>query len=940
MRYYEDPGHTSENRLPPRSWYLPSGEGQYQLLNGEWRFAFFENGDRIKEVDEWSIIEVPSCWQLKGYENPNYTNVKYPYPCDPPYVPSVNPVGVYEREFAIDRLDFCHYFVFEGVSSCAELFINGRRVGYTQGSRLMAEFDITPYVVKGINRVRIKVHKWCCGSYLEDQDSFRYNGIFRDVYILSRPKGHIVDVNIRTEGNDIVCFADRPCSVSVYDKEQLIGEQKLENGPCRITLEQPIYWNAEQPYLYTVCFAACGEVIERKIGFRTIGISDAKELLINGTAVKLKGVNHHDTHPRNGWCMSEEELLHDLKRMKECNINTIRTSHYPPSPRFLDHCDEMGFYVVLENDMEAHGFLCQYAEGQPHDRSNWTCNHPQWKKELVERMSRTYERDKIHTSIIFWSLGNESGHGDNHAAMAEYLWSKDVQRLVHYEGASWVDGKGCTDVYSRMYASIEEITRLAETGEKEQPIFLCEYAHAMGNGPGCVWDYWEAICAHKSLIGGCIWEWADHVVMDGDVPCYGGDFEGELTHDGNFCCDGMVMSDRSDKPGTMEIKNTYAPFRVYWQDGSIAVENRFDFCSFGGYHFDYDITCDGDSLEQASVMADTPPKGRFCIAPAMALPSTCRYGCYAKVTMKDSSGWELGTLQVEIPTKRVSEPVTAAPLVLYEEEFDVVAEGEGFRYVFSKQYGGFTSICIRGKEQLLEPMRLSYCRAATDNDRDMKPLWDNVTVMRGENLDCVFQHVYDIAVEDNRLLVKASAAGVSRAPFFHYTLALAFFEDGRVKIDLKGKVREGVVWLPRLGFEFKLPYEQDSFRYFGNGPMESYRDMAHHGWIGWHESCADDEYFEYVRPQEHGNHTAVKRLELKGSLWFEADDAMEVSVLHHSIAQLEKATHIDELEPSDGTHIRVDYKVSGIGTNSCGPLTLPKYRLDEKEISFGFTMGL
>ncbi len=935
MRYYENPEKTGENRLKPRSWYVPAGAAERNLLNGPWNFAFFEDGDRVGEVEEWDSIEVPSCWQRKGVEHPNYTNVPYPYPCDPPYVPMLNPMGVYERTFEIPAGDLCHYFVFEGVSSFAELFINGQRVGYTQGSHLMAEFDITSFVTPGQNRVQVRVRKWCCGSYLEDQDAFRYNGIFRDVYVLSRPKGHLTDLDFRTEGDDILLTVDVPCSVSVYDGETLLSQQEVEAGTSRIPVENPTLWNAEKPYLYTLRLEACGEIITRRVGFRTIALSAENELLINGVPVKLKGVNHHDTHPEKGWCMSEEDLRRDLELMKTYNMNAVRTSHYPPSPVFLDLCDEMGFYVVLENDMEAHGFLVDCAP----NKDKRTCNDPIWQKELVERMRRTYERDKVHPSIIMWSLGNESDHGENHRAMSEFLWSRDSQRLVHYEGASVADGEGQTDVYSRMYPTMEQIDTWAKTGEKKQPIFLCEYCHAMGNGPGSIWDYWEIIYAHKSIIGGCIWEWADHVVLENGSPRYGGDFPGELTHDGNFCCDGMVFHDRSPKPGSEEIRNTYAPFRIRWEDGRIVVKNCFDFTSFRGYTFQVDFTRDGESFETLSLTPDTLPGEEFSASPK-ALPEACRYGCHVRVVMKNGDGRELGCLQEALPVPVKAEAIQSAPLSLKEEGLDVVAEGAGFRYVFSKQLGGFTSIQIGGKEQLLAPTHLSFYRAATDNDvHEMQQKWACANSTQGENLDRVSTHVYDAKVEANRLTLTASAAGVSRSPIFRYTLELAFYEDGQVKIDLKGQVRENAIWLPRLGFEFKLPYEQSAFRYFGNGPWDSYADMSHHGWIGWHESDADREYVPYARPQEHGNHVAVKRLEMADSLWFQADETMEIAVLHHSIHQLEKANHTDELIPSDGTHVRVDYKVSGIGSNSCGWLPAPKYQLCEKEVSFGFTMG-
>ena len=942
MRFYENPNKTSDKRLAPRSWYIPEGECNYTLLNGKWKFAFFENGDAVEEIIRWESTEVPSCWQTQGYENPNYTNVNYPYPCDPPYVPNINPMGVYEREFDITDTAKRHYIVFEGVSSCAEVYINGKYAGFTQGSHMQAEFDISEFIVAGTNTVRVYVRKWCCGSYLEDQDFFRFNGIFRDVYILSRPKGHIFDIYIRTYGNEIHCTADRPCVVALYDGETLLDTKESSDGKCVFTVADPVFWNAEQPYLYTVKFAACGEVITRKIGFRTVSVSENFELLINGSPVKLKGVNHHDTDPNNGWCMSDSDILRDLELMKKLNINTIRTSHYPPSPRFLDYCDEMGFYVVLEADLETHGIIRRFANvGYRYDveSTDWPCSNPEWKKEFVERMQRAYERDKIHTSIIMWSDGNESGHGANHKAMLDWVRQRDDTRLLHAEGASYVENLTDADVYSRMYPSIEGICKWAEDEKLNQPVFMCEYSHSMGNGPGDVWDYWDAIYAHKKLIGGCIWEWADHTVVQDGVQRYGGDFKGELTNDGNFCCDGMVFADRSLKPGSYEVKAAYAPFRISWNNGCLEVKNCFDFLSFDGYTFEYDITVDGESLEKRIVTANTKPHESFNITPVAELPESCALGMYASVKMSDGAGQELSTLQVQIPCKTVKSAKEKYPLSLEDGKFFVKASGENFSYTFSKQQGNFTSMIINGAEQLTGPVILSYFRACTDNDRNMQALWNNMNIWQGENLDCVFCHVYDTKVSGNTVKVTASAAGVSRSPFFRYELSLNFFTDGSIDITLDGKIRENVVWLPRLGFEFKLPYENDNFRYYGNGPLESYCDMTHHGTVGWFDSEADREYVNYICPQEHGNHTDTKVLEI-GDMRITADGKMDICVLHHSIEQIAKAEHTDELAPSDKTHVRIDYKVSGIGSNSCGPGLAEKYRLDEKDIHFGFNIGI
>ena len=392
MRFYENPKKTYENREKPRAYYIPEGEAKYTLLNGVWNFAFFENSDFAEEPKKWDKIDVPSCWQIKGYENPNYTNINYPFLCDMPYVPNINPMGVYEREFDVENPDFDQYIVFEGVSSCVVLYINGQYVGFSQGSHLQAEFDITKFVKKGKNTIRANVYKWCAGSYLEDQDFFRFNGIFRDVYLLSRPKGHLKDFEIKTLYNKKINLkADKSVVAKLYDGETLLDTQ--EGAKVSFTVENPKLWNAETPNLYTLVIECAGEIITQKVGLRKIAVSSKKELLINGSPVKLKGINHHDTHKFNGWTMTDEEVYNDLVLIKSLNMNCVRTSHYPPCPKFVDYCDEIGLYVVLECDNETHGILRRKANvGYSYDMEEnaWPMNHPDWKNEHVNRMERTY----------------------------------------------------------------------------------------------------------------------------------------------------------------------------------------------------------------------------------------------------------------------------------------------------------------------------------------------------------------------------------------------------------------------------------------------------------------------------------------------------------------------------------------------------------------------
>lgn len=949
MRRYEDLKRISENRLPQRSYYIP--ETGYTLLNGVWDFKFY-NADYEEEYaqKEWGKIPVPSCWQMEGYEAPNYANVAYPFPCDPPYVPDVNPMGVYRRDFEVADAERKTYIVFEGVSSCLELYINDIFAGYSQGSHLQAEFDISDYVKDGKNTIVAKVRKWCSGSYLEDQDCFRFNGIFRDVYILSRPQGHIKDIDITTEKDIVTATFDGKGKVSLLDGEKLLDTVYAEKE-ASFKVENPIMWNVEKPHLYELRFEYADEVISQKVGFVTYEIGKEKEFLVNGAEVKLKGVNRHDTHAQNGWCMTDEELRCDLELMKKLNINTIRTAHYPPTPKFLDMCDELGFYVMLETDLECHGFGMREAGGCGYDFQNnpiWSCTNPEWKESFVERMERAYNRDKNHCSIFSWSTGNESGHGDNHLAMIEYIKAHDRKRLVHCEDASkaseFIDKYGeeiatyaeRADIHSRMYESLDGVREKAENPDFCRPYFLCEYSHAMGNGPGDVADYWELIYKHKKLIGGCIWEWKDHTVLVDGVPKYGGDFKGELTNDKNFCADGMVFHDRTLKAGSLEVKYVYQNMDCELSGNILTVFNRFDFTNLSEYEFRYQIKADGKITDEKRLRLDIEPKKSAEIE--IKLPKSCRLGAYVHCYLCDKDGGIIAQKQLalDIPleiTKKSGEYAKAE-----EKKHCIIFSGETFEYTFSKHLGTFVSIKKNGEEQLFAPMRITSMRAPIDNERKIRQLWYWGNVWQGENLDRQFDKVYECTFKNTRITVSGSLAGVSRTPYFRYTAEYTVMSDGEIKVSLVGKVKEECMWLPRLGFELKLPKDKTEFKYFGMGPYENYIDMHRASMVDWYESDAAREYVNYIVPQEHGNRTKTKILEFDGGLCFESSTGMEINVSMYTTKALMDAMHQDELKKSDFVNVRIDYKNSGIGSASCGPDLQEKYRLSEKDISFGFVI--
>lgn len=945
MRKYESLKQTSENREPQRAYYIPydslekalegkkENSAYYRLLNGRWNFAYFKRDIDVPEIImAWDTVSVPSCWQTLGYENPGYTNVNYPHPIDVPYVPDDNPCGVYSRSFTIDAAwnGRKTYIVFEGVSSCMFLYVNGKYVGFTQGSHLQAEFDISDYVSEGENTVTARVLKWCVGSYLEDQDFFRYSGIFRDVYLLSREENHIKDVYIKADTKTITVDAE---NYEIYD-----------NGVKLDSIDKPILWNAENPHLYTVVVRGKTEYIPFLVGMREISISDKLELLINGVPVILKGVNHHDTHPKNGYCLTEEDILKDLTAMKELNINTIRTSHYPPTPEFLNMCDRMGFYVVDETDIETHGFATRTGshhggydvDGNP----VWPCVNPDFKEEFVNRIQRMVERDKNHACVIMWSTGNESGHGENHKCMIRWAKQRDNSRLIHCEDASRKGDFDAADVISQMYHSVAQLEGYAHDDKICRPFFLCEYAHAMGNGPGDVYDYMELFRKYPKLIGGCIWEWADHVAMVGDVQKYGGDF-GELTSDGNFCCDGLVFSDRSFKAGSLNAKYAYQYFDTELCGNKIKVTNWHDFTNLDKYMIIMSLSVDGEITEEKEMHISLEPHAQTEMEIPFEVPAECELGVYLNISLVNEHGDETGMMQHKLCSAVKPVCVSRPHSGITEDAVRIYISGEGYSYIFNKHYGAFESIIKDGREQLAGFSRLTAWRAPTDNDRSVKKEWgyiDNDN-WAGENMNRQFSKVYSCVLDGNTVTVCGALAGVARMPFVRYTTEYRFFENGEVKVTLCGKLREDLkTFLPRLGFEFTSPVMNDSFIYYGMGEDECYCDMNRHAKVGMYESDARAQYVKYVMPQEHGNHIRTKLLKMNNGLTFATDGEFEFNVSEYTSEALTEAMHTDELRGNGCTNIRIDYKVSGIGSNSCGPRIIEKYQLNDPKFTFEFYM--
>ncbi len=939
MRKYEDLKFIHENTLPPRAHYIPYdtekkalagdrlGSSFFTLLNGTWSFKYYYRDidcPKVADITDWDTVSVPSCWQTTGYEKPYYTNVNYPYPADPPYVPNDNPVGVYKRYINVSAEQAAkeNYIIFEGVSSCLELFLNGTYVGFSTVSHSTSEFKLD--LRAGENELVAKVYKWCMGSYLEDQDFFRNNGIFRDVYLLSRNKGHLFDVAVGYDDKSLSCEHEH----TLYDAEGKV----FDINSCT-----PVLWNAEKPYLYTLVIKEGGEFIPLKIGFRTQSISDKGELLINGVSVKLKGVNHHDTHPYNGYCQTYDEMRSELLKMKELNINCIRTSHYPPQPVFIELCDELGFYVVDEADNEAHGFVWRIGHYIDYDKfSLWPAQNPEWKAAHVDRADRLYQRDKNHTCVIMWSLGNEACYGECTAAMGEHIRKCDTlmgyHRLIHYENAYAYRSRAqraiypdpdTVDLISRMYSLPTELeTYIANTGDK-RPVFWCEYSHAMGNGPGDVCEYVEAFYRNPQFIGGCIWEWADHVAPnDRGQLCYGGDF-GEETHDSNFCVDGLVFADRSFKAGSYEAKKAYQPLASKWCDGVLTLTNRYDFTCLCECALSYEYVVDGNTVKSGVLDAKIAPheSGDF----AIELPSIdCTLGAYLNVYMNDSKGYRVAFVQHKVRDGKCL-PAPAAPAAVACCGELATARGDGFEHSFNMHYGMLQSV-----SGLFDSgMKLSVWRAPTDNDRRIRNQWQE------ERYDKLYNKIYSCTAEGNKITVEGGLAGISKLVFFKYKSVYSFYADGRIDVELEGDFDQSRTFLPRLGYEFKTAHTD--FSYFGYGPLESYVDMHNASKVGMYSSSAEREYVDYVKPQEHGNHYGTRLMAL-GGYSFESEGGFEFNVSRYTSSELTQKAHNFELEASEGANVRIDYKVSGIGSNSCGPELKTQYRVCDEKVKFGFSI--
>jgi beta-galactosidase len=996
LSYHRTPGILHVGCLEPRAYFIPFGDETAAAeglrdrsdrlfgLCGDWGFRFFPSGRVPWELltgdspELPDLMTVPRSWQTvtgRGYDVPNYTNVRYPFPVDPPNVPDDGPAGLYSRDFELTG-DFLSgrriRIVFEGVDSCFYLFVNGSLAGYSQVSHMTSEFDITPYLRAGANNIRVLVFKWCDGSYLEDQDKFRFSGIFREVYLLSRDAVRIEDVRLLPSLAPDFSSGRLRCELTLSGPAEVRyrllspGGRELASGAADadgsfgLDVDSPELWSDETPSLYSL-FLYCGsEVICLRPGFRDIAVRD-RVIYINGRKVKGRGVNRHDSNPWLGSATPLSDMLEDLYILKRHNVNMIRTSHYPNDPRFPELCDRLGFYMCDETDYESHGM-------SPVGDWDYFCREPAWAPSLLDRVRRMVERDKNHPCVIFWSLGNEVGVGDNQRLMSEYVKSRIPGALVHCEDISrrlhaggpekpqWAEECPFIDIESRMYPGFDEISNYLDSPDFTKPFFMCEYSHAMGNGPGDLAEYWDVIRSRDSFFGGCVWEYTDHSVAVGDDVyarprfTYGGDF-GDHPNDGNFCVDGLVYPDRRPHSGLEEYKQVLAPFGIFdaADDGSsFGVRSRRYFTSLSDLCLFWNIESDGRVIKSGFVPSlDIGPCGSAVYTTgAGGTPLTGR--CHMNFSVRSrfptewaEAGYEVGFFQTALrSTPKAAKAVRpAAPVKLVRGDGEVrVTDGDTV-YVIGSDDGLLRSVVSSGRELLAGPAVFTAWRAPTDNDRNVKGEWRRQGIERAKTSCRSFSVC---AGQDGT--AKVSAELILAAPALEPLAKIAVtygFAPGRGLRVSAGVTLLRPLFLPRFGMQLIMTEGSEKLRYYGRGPLESYEDKRNASRIGLFSCRVCDHYEPYIRPQENMAHAdtewaAVTALTGRGLVFLRDARPFSFNCSHFTPAALTAAAHDWELVPDRTTCVNIDYRQSGIGSNSCGPALAERYRLTEKDFSFSF----
>lgn len=1002
-RYYEDLSVLHENTMPARAYFIPASKrmdnlmehreesDRMQLLNGTWKFQYFNSIYDVQEpffekdydTENFDEIQVPSVWQMAGYDTHQYTNIRYPFPFDPPYVPQDIPCGTYAHTFVYHKDENAPkaFLNFEGVDSCFYVWINGSYVGYSQVSHMTSEFDITDLLRDGENSIAVLVMKWCDGSYLEDQDKFRMSGIFRDVYILKRPKQAISDYHIKTRIEDMLAkveiemkfYSPLNVKISIEDRNGAVVAlgSIAEEGTAVLEIASPELWNTENPYLYKLILETENEVIVDHIALRKIEIKD-QVIYLNGQKIKFRGVNRHDSDPVTGFTINPEQITTDLTLMKQHNFNAIRSSHYPNAPFFYEMCDKYGFMVIDEADIEAHGpFMIYRKEDTDYNRfKRWNekiADDPVWEEAIVDRVKLMVERDKNRFCIVMWSMGNESAYGCNFEKALEWTKNFDPDRITQYESARYRNydetyDYSNLDVYSRMYPALSEIQEyLDKDGSK--PFLLVEYCHSMGNGPGDFEDYFQMIQDNDKMCGGFVWEWCDHAIAHGTaengktIYAYGGD-HGEEIHDGNFCMDGLVYPDRTVHTGLLEYKNVYRPARVISYDkesGELVLHNYMDFDDLKDYvKISYELTQDGLVISKGKLPeVSAAPHSEGKINLKINVPESGK--CYLKfiyhlkkeLPLLDEDHI-LGFDEIEVSQKDakcqlaekwVEKTVTDSELQVSEDDTQIHIKGREFAYTIDRRTALFTEMKFAGREYLNHPMELNIWRAPTDNDMYIKSEWKKA------HYDKAYTRAYTTEVVQGKHGVKitshASVVAETVQKILDVTITWKIEAAGKIDADIAVTKDDEFPDLPRFGVRMFLDKKLSAARYFGMGPQESYCDKHQAASHGLYQANVDDLHEDYIRPQENGSHYDCEYVELNNSRYgivVSAENAFSFNASYYTQEELEKKTHNYELTESDSVVFCVDYALNGIGSNSCGPVVLDQYRFDDVLFRFQFTL--
>ncbi|MBE6619697.1 MAG: DUF4981 domain-containing protein [Ruminococcaceae bacterium] len=997
----------------PRSYFVPYADEKTALcgnraksanlisLCGDWNFRFYESANNIDDfladsftTDGFDKMTAPRTWQSaidKGYDKAAYINDGYVFPIDPPHIPTDIPCGLYVRDLFVDK-EYLNkkdvYINFEGVDSCFYLFVNDKFAGYSTVSHSTSEINITKLLKAGKNTFKVLVLKWCVGTYLEDQDKLRMSGIFREVYLLSRDKKHIEDIYLKpslsedySEANITVELTAQKALAYEYKlfdpdmKEVVSGKGKTDKNEV-ITLSSPKLWSDEIPNLYTLVIICGSEYISLPVGLREFKIV-GKVIYINGKKVKARGVNRHDSHPYLGYATPEDHMWRDLCIMKAHNFNMVRTSHYPPDPRFVTMCDRIGMYVCDETDMETHGM------GKIR---HWECltDSAEWTHMFLDRVERMFERDKNHASVLMWSLGNESGVGDNQIKMYEFIHSRMPDAIVHCEDPCRQylfdkpdprvrkapgDFHNYTDVFSVMYKPFDMSTELSSDPEKlDIPFFQCEYSHAMGNSPGDLKDYWDIIYANDGYFGGCIWEFSDHSVACGEnryaAPefLYGGDFGEPLyRHSGNFCLDGLVYPDRRVSTGMLEHKNVVKPFAVICDDifgGKFSILSRREFKNLSDCDIFWKLEQRGKTVKQGRIASPdiAPRETKEFEIDLSGVDKTLGGALTVSLKNIDATPWADAGYEIGFEQFYVAESAEKAPLgAKAGGKIEVVESDNVIKiidkktvYTFDKMSSLLSSIVDNGREMLASPVTPTVWRAPTDNDRSIRIKWTeagyNSAVMTRHSLSLVSADADKVVLESHVVM----GGEVLRAPFIRMNITYTVCSGEGVVVDTKAErlnvqVEKPGPMLPRFGFEFKMPEENERLVYFGRGPVESYIDKRWASSQGLYETSVTDHFEHYIKPQENMAHTdtewvSVSNLSGHGLSAVSTGKSFSFNCFHYTSKQLTNTPHDHQLRPLKETVVNIDYRHSGIGSASCGPELDPKYRLNEKNISFSFRL--